>query len=540
MAPIQIEPHPEFHQLTGFRPDSETAGRGSLGIIYTCCTAILLASWTSFHNRARKPGDYTGTTKWLHRWNRFLYTFLLPEVAAVWSVRDLLEATWLCGRFLVYQRQLPGWYRFTMKQAFVCIMDGIYMEVPGSTDKVKVTPRDLVWLAYTRQLEYSDYPSREDIDDKSKADATMKFISIVQTLFFMVNVITRLILQYPVSLLEDLAAAHVFCGIITFTFWFMCPQNIEQPFIIRPDPSKKVIPVEDPKLAGKLGAQSSVEEVAAQGEPVGWFQSVKNIVTTVTSTLAGADDAATSVEDANKPQTINLYCHESDLPQISKNINSFRGGRVVQFYLLALVSTAAFMKMYSQRNKIEEGAVGTETKQENMLATEKSPSSSHSKEIQVSSAVTEVFDETTGRKITMRRKEGFAESFAVKEVRQSKRPNLEKWAMFLTFGVFSGIHLAAWKYQFVTKEEAYVWRICASTMLLGAFTMLFNGPGVMGILYKPENDRKRMVSWLLPHIYTGIYVLGRLGLVGVACSSFRMAPLGIYAVPGWTEFWPHV
>ena len=539
MAPIQ-RPHPEFYNLTGFRLDSDTAGRGTLGIIYTCCTAILLASWTSFHNRARKPDAHSWQTKWLYRWNRFLYTFLLPEVAAVWSVRDLLEATWLCGRFLVYQRQLPGWYRFTMKQAFVCIMDGIYMQMPDSPEKVKVSPRDLLWLAYTRQLEYSDYPSRDEIDDKSKSDATMKFISIVQTLFFMVNVIARLVLHYPVSLLEDLAAAHVFCGIITFTFWFMCPHNIEQPFIIRPDPSKKVIPVEDPKLSGKAGAQSTVEEITAQGEPVGWFQSVKNIVTTVTSTFAATEDIATSVEDASKPQTINLYCHESDLSQIWKNIDSFRGAHVVGFYLLALVSTAAFMEMYSKRNKNEEKAVGRETKEAKGPATEKSPSSLHSKEVQVSSEVTEIIDEATGRKITLRPNEGFGESFEVKESQQSKRPNLEKFAMFLTFGIFSGIHLAAWKYQFVTKEEEYCWRACAGTMLLGAFTMLFNGPGVMGILYKPENDRKRMVSWLLPHIYTGVYVLSRLGLVAVACSSFRKAPAGIYEVPGWTEFWPHV
>ncbi|KAK3950790.1 hypothetical protein QBC32DRAFT_399205 [Pseudoneurospora amorphoporcata] len=495
MAPIQT-PHPEidFQTLTGFRLDSDTAGRGTLGIIYTCCTAILLALWTSFHNK----------------WNRFLYTFLLPEVAAVWSVRDLLEATWLCGRFLVYQRQLPGWYRFTMKQAFVCIMDGIYMQMPDSDVKEKVSPRDLLWLAYTRQLEYSDYPTRGEIDDKSKSDATMKFISIAQTLFFMVNVIARLVLHYPVSLLEDLAAAHVFCGIITFSFWFMCPHNIEQPFIIRPDPSKKVIPVEDPKVSGKDGALSTVEEITTQ-QPVGWFQSMKDLVT---STFAATEGTATSVEDASKPQTMNLYCHQNDLDQISKNINSFRGRNVVSFYLLALVSTAAFMEMYSKGDKNEEKSAGRETKEEKAPATEKSPSSQHSKEVQVSSEVTEIIDEATGRKITMRRNEGFGESFSVKESQQSKRPNLEKWAMFLT--------------------------ICASTMLLGAFTMLLNGPGVMGILYKPENDRKRMVSWLLPHVYTGVYVLSRLGLVGVAASSFRKAPAGIYEVPGWTEFWPHV
>lgn len=70
--------------------------------------------------------------------------------------------------------------------------------------------------------------------------------------------------------------------------------------------------------------------------------------------------------------------------------------------------------------------------------------------------------------------------------------------------------------------------------------MLLNGPGVMGILYKQANDCKRMVSWLLPHVYTTVYVASRLGLFAVACASFRQAPAGIYEAPGWTEFWPHV
>lgn len=535
MAPIH-RPPAEFQTLTGFRLDSDTAGRGTLGIIYTCWTAILLASWTSFHNKCRKPGDRSRKTKWLYRFNRVLYTFLLPEVAAVWSVRDLLEATRLCGRFMVYQRQLPGWHHFTMKQAFVCIMDGVYMKLPDSDVLEKAGHEDLLWLAYTRQLEYSEYPSGNDIDDKSKSDSTMKFISIVQTLFFVVHIIARLVLHYPVTLLEDMAAAHVFCGIIAFCFWFCCPHNIEQPFIIKPDPSKKVIPVEDPKLSGKAGAQSTVKEITAQEEPVGWFQSMKDLVT---STFAAKEDTTTSVEEdqasANKPQKIELYFTYKDLAEYKKNIKGFRRSQIAPLYMLVLVSTGAFWEVYNKTKKNEEKVVGEGIKDEKLPATEKSPLSEHLKEVQVSSEVSEVIDEGTGRKITFAAGEGFGESLYVKgyQQKQKNRPNLERWAMAFTFMVFLIIHLCAWKYPFPTRGERWTWRICAVTMAI-------SGLGLTKKFYKPKDDRKRMISWLLPRTCIAVYVLSRLAMLGVALSSFRSVPAGIYEVPGWTEFWPHV
>ncbi|KAK3391838.1 hypothetical protein B0T20DRAFT_445492 [Sordaria brevicollis] len=537
MAPFPEAP-PEYFALTGFRLDSDTAGRGTLSIIYTCWTAIFLASWTSFHAKCHKPGDRSRKTTWRRFRDRVIYTFFLPEVAAVWSVRDFLEAIWLCARFLVYQRQFPGWHKFTMEQAFMCIMDGIYMKMPNSDELEKVGPRDLLWLVYTKQLEYSDYPSVDEIADKNKCEWTMKFISIVETMYFVVHVIARVVLHYPVSLLEDLAAAHVFCGIIAFSFWYFCPQGIEEPFIIKPDLSKKTIPRENSRLSGnKVGVQSTIEEIPTSEAPVGWFQSMKNIVTTVTSTFAATDDTTTSVEDANEPQKIDLFCHEGEHKQIRKNVNFFRR-QVISVYFLVFTFTAVFMEMYNEKNKGK--AAGGETKEEKAPSTERLPSPAELKEAQIAAGVTEVCDEATGRKITISQYEGFGESFCVKQSQQLKRPNLEKIALFITFGMFAGIHLAAWKYQFVTVQERYCWRICAGTMLLGACTMLLNGPGVMGILYKQENDRKRMVSWLLPHVYTAVYILSRLGLVGVACASFREAPAGIYEVPGWTEFWPHV
>lgn len=161
--------------------------------------------------------------------------------------------------------------------------------------------------------------------------------------------------------------------------------------------------MEDPRLSGNGGAQSAIEEITAQEAPVGWFQSMKNLVTTVTSTFVAADDTTTSVEDANKLQGIDLYCHENELKRCKKNITSRLRRNVVELYLLALVSMAAFMKMYSKDDDDEGKLVGGEMKEVKVPTAEKSPSSEHLKEVHVSSKVSEIIDEGTGRKSQCRR-----------------------------------------------------------------------------------------------------------------------------------------
>jgi hypothetical protein len=66
----------------------------------------------------------------------------------------------------------------------------------------------------------------EDIQDRSKADAFSKTITVIQVTWFFVNSIARAIVGLPLCPLEISTMAYVFCTCITYTFWWSKPKDI--------------------------------------------------------------------------------------------------------------------------------------------------------------------------------------------------------------------------------------------------------------------------------------------------------------------------
>ena len=236
MAPVAVDTT-GFDTPTEFRPESND--RGTIGIVWMFLTTIFLASWTSYHENPEYPGHHDWRVRFHVLKEKTKFAFLLPEVGAVQSLKELFEAFKLSGYMMIYQKEFPGWQDFSMNQAFLCVKGGIYQKTPESDQLVCVNRDRLMWLPKTKQLKYSEYPSKLEISDKSKSDWTLKIISIVQTTWFVLNIVVRLKHGYPVSLLECLASAHVFCGLIAFLSWFSCPQSIQQPFVIKPASHKR-------------------------------------------------------------------------------------------------------------------------------------------------------------------------------------------------------------------------------------------------------------------------------------------------------------
>lgn len=214
---------------TGFHP--EPSGRGTIGIIWTCLSTILLSSWSSFHYDAYDPNKSFKSEGRNYYSRKVLFAFLFPEVVAVESFDNLYEALQL--RKTVRLLGGPQFTHFSLSQAFLFVMQGVYQKSAGS-EHTLVDGDKLVQLVRNGSLSLSDLPTDDEIADKSKRDWTLKSISIIQTLWFITSVIARLSRGYPVSLYEDITAANAFCGIVAFCCWFRCPQDIRLPFTITP------------------------------------------------------------------------------------------------------------------------------------------------------------------------------------------------------------------------------------------------------------------------------------------------------------------
>lgn len=87
-------------------------------------------------------------------------------------------------------------------------------------------------LAVTGKIRYEDFPTNEQIDDKSKADWFSRCAALAQLLWFLVNIVCRACARYSISALEVLVLDWIMFGFVATGFWWGCPQNVNTPYIV--------------------------------------------------------------------------------------------------------------------------------------------------------------------------------------------------------------------------------------------------------------------------------------------------------------------
>ncbi|KAK3391837.1 hypothetical protein B0T20DRAFT_66896 [Sordaria brevicollis] len=286
-------------ESTGFQ--REPSGRGTIGIIWTCLSTILLCSWSSYHDDAYNPNNSVKYETYKAYAIKFSLAFLLPEIGAVLSFHNLYDALQL--RKTVRQLGGPQFASFSLSQAFLILIDGVRQKEAGSETTTLIGHGELVELVRSCRLSFSDLPSDDEIADKSKRDWTLKALAVIQTSWFIAGIIARLSQGYPVSLYEDITLANAVCGVVEFACWFHCPQNIRLPYIIRPGHTR---------LANSPCAAAENEELGR--EPAvnsGWVsESATRPEASSKSQLPALSDARTEKEDREMPITERLLVTE--------------------------------------------------------------------------------------------------------------------------------------------------------------------------------------------------------------------------------------
>ncbi|KAI4126791.1 MAG: hypothetical protein LQ338_003576 [Usnochroma carphineum] len=77
--------------------------------------------------------------------------------------------------------------------------------------------------------------SREDILDKNKSDNVSKLLSVLQALWMLAQILSRLYSKLPITLLEVNTLAHIICATIIYALWWHKPKLINEPTKIRGD-----------------------------------------------------------------------------------------------------------------------------------------------------------------------------------------------------------------------------------------------------------------------------------------------------------------
>ncbi|KAL8749165.1 MAG: hypothetical protein Q9199_007853 [Rusavskia elegans] len=117
-----------------------------------------------------------------------------------------------------------GYETWTVRHGFFADMGGILLQPTNSTPFL-VNGRQ---LAYLVEKQYIPCPNiaAEEIWDKSKTDTLARVLTLLQTCWFIVQLLGRAILRLPTSTLELSTGAIVLCTLGTFICWLHKPNDV--------------------------------------------------------------------------------------------------------------------------------------------------------------------------------------------------------------------------------------------------------------------------------------------------------------------------
>ena len=200
----------------------DPAGRGTSSLILSCLLTLVLCVWSALHLNVPPPGRGRRQTFWT---NVIWITagIYAPEMVVFTAWRQWSSAKLLYKRIHQHRPKsdVMAKHPWTMTHSFFACTGGFALDCspyiagphnpeailpPNAPKRLTITARGMAFLASCGHV--PDI-SREDILDKSKADTLAKTLVMIQASWMLLQVIARLVVGLPVTLLEVNTVAHV-------------------------------------------------------------------------------------------------------------------------------------------------------------------------------------------------------------------------------------------------------------------------------------------------------------------------------------------
>lgn len=200
-------------------------GRGTSDIIWGCILTTFLCVWTVLTLNVPAPD----TTLWA-----FTCTKLKWAIIALFGpewLSAMAGAQWSIARRAKKQFQDDG-IKWTMEQSFFADMGGVRIKLKD--DEFPVTSKH-IYVLFKLGLIQLDAITPAAIEDRSKADGVAKIFTIVQTSWFLLACLARLIQHIGITSLELSTIAFVVCTMGTNIMWWSKPKDVFVPIVLNID-----------------------------------------------------------------------------------------------------------------------------------------------------------------------------------------------------------------------------------------------------------------------------------------------------------------
>lgn len=202
--------------LQGWTPQPN--GRGTIDIIWSNIFTIFLCSWSVLCLNLPAPGDSI-----FRKFRRKIYLtglgILGPEFILLLALGQRESA---CRSVQDFQNS--GYPEWSMSHAYFADMGGFVLHTPNWTP----FPLDAKQVHYLVTEGYMEYPAidPEIIVDKNKTDPFVRAITIIQTLWFILNCIGRAAQHLALTTFELTTLSFIACTLPTFYCWAHKPSDV--------------------------------------------------------------------------------------------------------------------------------------------------------------------------------------------------------------------------------------------------------------------------------------------------------------------------
>ena len=413
--------------------------------------------------------------------------------------------------------------------------------------RLTVTPRGMALLA---RCGFLPKISKEDILDKNKSVNLSKLISVVQALWMLAQIVGRLIVDLPVTLLEVNTLAHILCAIIIYILWWDKPKLINEPTRLRGDwvPPVAAYMYMSSQISGwrrmrpgvlkkhwidqelsilalkpsaarilELSTLTPMQKISHSKHRLAFIASLPSISIASIPRLQANSDCGSLYTRPISAYTINGESSSTAISTIQSRLESSQELQTTRWCLAAEAMTL--------HSAIACRVIPRETQEGDQKLEWVEP------------ITEELIDESIGNWATenlLRDMSGFVMGMVV-------------WFASMAYG---GLHATAWNGHFPSRIEMWLWR--ASSVCIASSGLLWILINALARTFKSFEAYWREVETLRAH-WTGLvglgclaticglaYLVARIFLVVEAFISLRRLPSATFDTLQWTQLVPHL
>ncbi|KAF5356516.1 hypothetical protein D9757_013527 [Collybiopsis confluens] len=206
--------------------NSNDSTRSTSDIFWSCIATIFACTWVAVHPNIPSPRDSDRQLFW-RRVKILAVALIAPEFIIIWALNQLRSALYSLKKL----RKFDACKHWTVTHGMFLVMGGFVLN-DRSEERLEILRVDTLETLLSGGEVTLPHIAESEIMDKSKGDALAKTLVLIQTTWFIAQVISRVVLHLPITELELTTVAFALLNFLTYALWWKKPLDVRYRIVV--------------------------------------------------------------------------------------------------------------------------------------------------------------------------------------------------------------------------------------------------------------------------------------------------------------------